>query len=513
MFKKVSIYALLAIFVCLVFLYFGLLTNKNYGITWDFPHHFNAGLRRLNLPAEAPHLGNLPYGPLSDSLPVLSYLYFYKNLDILPFDEAYHLPIVVFGSIGILVCFFLGKEVFNEKAGLLAAVILALYPRYIGHSHNNMKDVFSGVMFALSILSYLWAFKAKTVKKKFLLYILAGVIWGVGFNFKINIVLVPVVIVIHQGFLFIRKKQDKLKFLFSYVGASVLSAYFVWSFFWEKPGEKLIYLFSYFQGVNEGFVNLYFGKIYNVGLNVPWHVGLGTAFVVTPVFFVFLFLIGFGKVIWQSIKGSAYISFVLVSWFFVSALKYIYPKIGIVDDIRQYYEIVFPLAIIAGCGGWTIYSFFRRFVGDKLYWLFYLVLIVYGFWQLVPVRGYETSYFNEFVGGLKGTNNKFDVEFWGHSFKEASLWLNGKAKTNAIIYTPLAGHLLKYYCRDDIKVIEAPFKSGSKEMAESADYIVLLNRQSFFDQYDKDIPYYLTNKKVVYKIERTGVPLVWVFKN
>jgi len=510
--KKISIYTLLAVVVSVLFLYFGLLTNKNYGVTWDFPHHLNGGLKRLGLPPEQAGKWNLPYGPLGEAMPVLSYLFFYKELGLFAFDEAYHFPIIFFGSLGVLVCYFLAKAVFDKKAGgkigLVACFVLALYPRWIGHSHNNMKDVFSAVGFGASVLIYLLALKAK--KNKLVLYILAALIWGVSFNFKVNLFLVPLIIFFHQAFLFFRKKSEKLKYLILYGAVSVGFGFLIWSFFWEKPWEKLIYLFSYFSKANENFVVLYFGKIYEVGVNTPWHIGLGNLLVVTPALVVFLFLIGCLVICYQMLKGSANYLSLLIIWFLVVTLKYINQEVAIIDDIRQYLEVVFPLSLIAGYGGWFL---LKRLVKGKLYFLMMGLFTIYGFWQVLPVSGYETSYFSEIIGGIKGAREKFDIEFWGHSMKEASKWLNENAKNGAVIYTPVAGHLTDYYRRKDILLIEAPIERGGKYWADQADYIIILNRKSFFSTYDEDIPYYFINKKVVYKVERQGVPLLWILKN
>lgn len=509
--NRVSVFSFWAVLISVVFLYFGLWTNKNYGVTWDFPHHFNGGLKRLGLKGEDLSFGGLPYGPLGEILPILSYLLFHKKSGFLAFDEAYHLPIIFFGALGILICYFLTKEVFGKKAGILAAVVLSLYPRWVGHIHNNMKDVFSAVGFGASILMYLIALKSK--KNKIGMYVLAGIIWGISFNFKINLMLVPAVVFIHQGFMAFLKKKERVKHLFAYGISGMVSCFFIWSLFWEDPLGKLFYTIEYFSKANQGFVVLYFGKIYQVMVNTPWHIGLGNLIVATPLLVILFFIIGFLAIIWQTIKTSDSRKAVLAIWFLIVTLKYLSPKMGIIDGIRQYLEVVFPLAGIAGYGGLIVFEFLRKKWSGFRFFLFCFLVAIYLFKEIIPVAGYETSYFSEIIGGIRGARGKFDIEYWGHSMKEAGRWLNKNARENSAVYTVMAGHLLEYYLRDDIKVIEASIGGENKEKAKAADFIVILNRKSFFDRYDKEVGNYLKNKKVVFTIKRKGVVLLWILGN
>jgi hypothetical protein len=66
-----------------------------------------------------------------------------------------------------------------------------------------------------------------------------------------------------------------------------------------------------------------------------------------------------------------------------------------------------------------------------------------------------------------------------------------------------------HYLRDDLLKY-----ANSKDYIDS-DYVVLLNRESFFDLYQiRDYKEkMIKDKKVVYEKSIEGVPLVWVFKN
>ena len=67
-------------------------------------------------------------------------------------------PLNLFFYLGILSCvYFLGKEIFNHQAGLLAATIVALWPSFLLHSTQLMRDsmaifCFLALMLVLTLL-------------------------------------------------------------------------------------------------------------------------------------------------------------------------------------------------------------------------------------------------------------------------------------------------------------------------------------------------------------------------
>ena len=154
----------MGILIAGLFLIINLFTNSHYDYTWDLPHHFNAGLRHLGLPPQDPSFGTQPYGPLSDTLPVLSWLYLFKNWHILPADEAYHILIILCASIGILLIYKITKEIFGFLPAFFASLILTTYPRYIGESHNNIKDIPSAVIICLALYLFYRLVKSVTIE-------------------------------------------------------------------------------------------------------------------------------------------------------------------------------------------------------------------------------------------------------------------------------------------------------------------------------------------------------------
>lgn len=519
----------MGLLLALLFLIINLITNSHYGITWDFPHHFNAGLRHLGLPPDDPQFGTQPYGPISDTLPVLFWLFLSNKWHLLPPDQAYNIISIIYASIGILLIYNITRKISGFLPAILASIILGLSPRFLGESHNNTKDIPSAV--AISLVIYLFLIWLNSSKKKWLFTLLSAFAFGFAFNIKINAILVFPIIV----FWLLCSYRDQISLSFynllkSKIGPFSLwqlSAYFIlsiffslliWFPFWEKPIDQLIYIYKHFSQSTTGFWILYFGKIYYANINVPWHYALGYLSAVTPLVIILFFIIGFLKASYDTITLKNRMSGLILFWFLVPVLKYLDPKIGVLDGIRHFLEVLFPLAILSGIGATFCYQTFKRislkYFSDQkaqksiklfLFPLFIFSLSLYLLRQIIPLHPYETAYHSEWIGGIKGAEGNFDIEYWGNALKEGSKWLNNNAPTKAEVASPFAQQVTRFYLRKDLNVSQYP--------NQKTNYLMFFNRSSFFDMYSENtnLRFFIANKKPLFTITRQNTPILWIY--
>ena len=475
----------------------------NYGITWDFHHHFFAGLWHLGIPVKEELTKNipftipdprgtydLPFGPLMLIAPTITYEIFFEKLKLLAFDNAYHLSIIASSVLGIFVLYLFLTEAFGFTTGLAGLVFIGLLPRYWGDLHNNMKDAPQAAAFALAIYMFWRLVKHKRVKD----LIIACLAFAIAFNTKVNALFVPVI----AGLWIALQKKHKitlLYFLFAPVAALLL-----WFPFWQHPIGRLQYLFRFFQDNTQNLEVLYFGTIYKSGVNVPWHYPFGYLAVTTPLPVLVFFLIGLISLIRQ-IRQKPVVSLLLL-WFFLPLLRYLNPTIGVIDGIRHFEEVVYPLAGIAAIGA---VHFLRRF-SIKIIIIITIIIFITLLSPIVSYHPYQISYFNELVGGVRGAWHKFDVEYWGTSQKQAIRWLNANAPKDSYIHIVMAGDAATKYLRQDL------LARVNKKGFDDADYVVLLNRKSFFARY-WGIADYMKNRQPVYTVSIQSIPLTFVYDN
>jgi len=530
--------------IILVFLAIHLFTINDYGFTWDFHFHFFGGGKLLgyepkeleprNLPFVEPDprkAWTLPYGPIMTIPPIASYFLLYRISHLLPADTAYHLPIILWGILGIGVIYLFSKEAINRRVAIYASLFLALTPRYFGDLHNNMKDIPSAVMFAVNI----WALWRLIYRKRFIDLFIAVAMFAVAFNVKVNSIFVPIIFIIWLLFSWLYQKKShrfmnsnvfKVNYSLSaiYFFIAPLAAYILWWVFWPDPIGQLGHAFMTFGvGTNNMEVPLN-GSWYCSGSTVPWYYPYWYLAITTPLPILIFFLIGIGVSIFfvskyfftahnsqltahsnvfaiPSMNGK--LITLLLLWLFLPLTRYFVPNIGVIDGIRHFEEVLFPIAILAAIGLDHIFSFARGRLAKLI--LFILIISYLGFinYQYHP---YQITYFNQLVGGTKGAVGKYDLDYWGTSQKEAVLWVNEQAPQNAKVHIVMAAAVAGQYLRPDLVT------NLNKYSYENSDFVILLNRQSFLYRFFYAYEY-LLHHTPIHTIQIQEAPLTWIYDN
>lgn len=98
----------------------------------------------------------------------------------------------VFGGLTIIPVYLAGKELFNKKTGLIAALALSVTPFHVWHSHYSLSDVPMAFFVAWAVY-----FSALAMKKgSYKAYLLAGLFTGLAASTKYNGALVSLVVML-----------------------------------------------------------------------------------------------------------------------------------------------------------------------------------------------------------------------------------------------------------------------------------------------------------------------------
>lgn len=525
---------------------------NDYGLTWDFHHHFFAGgyflgikpeeLEPRPLPYVAPDPREtviLPYGPLVQIIPTASWLLFFKTLHILPPDNAYHLPIILAGIAGIAVLLFFMKEAIGRTEGIIAAIFLFLTPRFFSDLHNDMKDVPSASVIALNMWLLYRLYRYRRIRDM----VLASLGFMLAWNTKLNAMFIPIIFAVFLSVSFIwsnikragsvknflRRKNflydlsaiihwyvkhthivlRKSYLLILYFILAPLLAFLLWTLFWGDGVGQIKLMFTTFGIGTNNIEVLLNSQWYCSGKNVPWYYSLWYLSITTPLPILFLFFIGCANALYRFFVKKQPIALLLLLWATVPLSRYILPNVGVIDGVRHFEEVLFPIAALGALGATTLIQWIlvRRKLSKTikqgtivLLSLFTLVCLVI---PIIRYHPFEITYYNELVGGIRGAYGNYDLDYWGGSQKYAIQWINTHAKKDAVINIVMATNVAATYLRSDLVL-----RVNSGNFANT-DYIVVLNRQSFFYRYG--IETFLLTHTPVHTISNQGVPLVWIF--
>lgn len=481
---------------------------NDYGFTWDFHFHFFGGGKLLGIdpkllePRALPFVEpdprsawSLPYGPLMSIPPVASYLLLYRTWHLLPPDSAYHLPIIFWGAAGIGILYIFLTQAFVRRVAIIGAIFLALTPRYFGDLHNNMKDIPSAVAFALNM----WLLWRIVTYKRAMDLLWAILAFALAFNVKINSIFIPVIF----GAWTIL--QQKLTPNLRYFILAPVAAFGVWSIFWQHPIDQLLHAYRTFGIGTNNIEVLLNGAWYCSGSTVPWYYPYWYLLITTPLPILIFFGIGL-------CTKHASSKLLLLLWLFLPLTRYLIPSVGVIDGIRHFEEVLFPISAIAALGADALYRWIiHRIRGSKTKIRTLAILpILLSICVLIGINyayhPYQITYVNELVGGVRGAFGTYDLDYWGTSQKAAVEWVNTHAPQNARVHIVMASAVAGQYLRPDL------LTNLNTYSYDESDFVIFLNRQSFFYRFFYAYEY-LLHHRPSHTVTVRGVPLTWIFDN
>jgi len=190
----------------------------------------------------------------------------------------------------------------------------------------------------------------------------------------------------------------------------------------------------------------------------------------------------------KRLESRALLALTLV-WFVLPLTGFIITRSPLYDNFRQIFFILPPVFLMAGV-------VFEKIKKPALQIALIILCILPGIIDGVRLHPYEYIYYNRFVGGEQGAFRKFEMDYWGTSYREAANWLNANASANANVWVEGPAHLLGIYLRPDLKL----YSSYEVKRADHYDYVVALTR------YNLDLTSY-PDAKVIHTIERDGARL------
>ena len=136
---------------------------------------------------------NHEHPSLMKSLFGLSWLFLHEKWHIISQKSlSFRLPGMILGGLGLWLTYLFGRRAHSHRAGLFAALALALLPRVFYHAHLDCFDVPVMTMWVLVLYCY-W----RSLDGGILWAALTGVTWGLALETKHNAWFVPFLVVAH----------------------------------------------------------------------------------------------------------------------------------------------------------------------------------------------------------------------------------------------------------------------------------------------------------------------------
>lgn len=418
---------------------FVLLTFRDYGLSWDDYAHSEYGDLLLKFYASG----------LRDqrALSWVNLYYYGGGFDLLAAFAAKLLPFSLFetrrlmgaavGVLGLVVTWRIGRRVGGPAAGLIALVLLAVCPLYYGHMFMNPKDSPFAVAMAIFLLGLVRCFE-EYPRVSIATGALVGTGLGLSFGLRIMGAFGAIEALAALALLFATESRARgirpagarlAHFVLALVPALVLG-YAVMALVWPwsvadpfNPFRAIEYFSRFFE---KPWQELFDGRLISVP-DMPRSY-VPTLFALKlPIIFAIL---GFGGAVGAlvaacrrdvAINRRAVLLLVALAALLPLAVT-IALRPAMYNGIRHFVFVLPPLAVLGGLAAISLIDIAARRL--RFPPVAAALLLVVG--AAMPVAGmvrlhpYEYTDFNWFAGGVARARDRYMLDYWGLSFKQAS---------------------------------------------------------------------------------------------
>ncbi len=422
-----------------------LLTFRDYGLSWDDYTHSEYGDLLLKF-----YLSGLRD---QRALSWVNLYYYGGGFDLLAALAAKLLPFTLFetrrlmgaavGVLGLFVTWRIGRRVGGPAAGLIALVLLATCPLYYGHMFMNPKDSPFAVAMTIFLLALVRIFE-EYPRVSIASGALVGAGFGLAFGSRIMgafgaidaLAALALIFAIDSRARGIRSAGARLgRFVLALVPAMVL-AYAVMALVWPwsvgnplNPLRAVEYFSRFFE---KPWQELFDGRV----ISVP---DMPRSYV--PTLFalklpVILSVLGFGGVagaLVAAFRGNVAANRRAV--LLLVALAALLPlavtialRPAMYNGIRHFVFVLPPLAVLGGLAAVSLIEMAARRL--RFAPIAAALVLVVGaavpVVEMVRLHPYEYTDFNGLAGGVAGARDRYMLDYWGLSFKQASQALRAR---------------------------------------------------------------------------------------
>ncbi|MEJ5225521.1 MAG: hypothetical protein WHV44_13780 [Anaerolineales bacterium] len=297
--------------------------------------------------------------------------------------------------------------------------------------------------------------------------------------------------------LLLRRRADSAALMLAYGLVALAVMFITWPYLWWEPAVRFLVTLRVMLNFPWPGQTLFDGRYYdpaslpNHYLPTLWGIQLTEPLLA-------LALLGLGVyAAWGVRRRLARDLGVLIGlWVLLPLAAAVAASPSLYDNARQLFFILPPVFLLGGLGLQVIFKKITRAWARALVLALAILPGVMGIIQLHP---YEYIYYNSLVGGVQGAEGRFELDYWGASFRAAANYLNETAPPDALVTSIGPEPSLWRYLRPDLRFIPVTDLPGTP-----APFFVVLPTRDLAHQK------YFISARVIFEVRKAGVLLAVV---
>lgn len=432
-----------ATWALLAFLALGLVviaaTVGDYGISWDENVQRAYGEAILRYFASGGHdksgdsLGALRfYGPTFELL-VAAISHLWANHVYI----VRHVATAITALLTVPALVRIGRHLGSSWLGLLGGLALVMMPMFYGHAFVNSKDIPFACLFAWAMAMILQRFATDqwTWRRTALFGLVLGLMAGTRPGGAVAAA-IPLTALFVYGSCFGAPGRP-VPWRWRFLGELTLGlaiAWIVmvlpWPFAHENPLTHPAEAMAFAMRFPRDFLMLFEGKII-VSTALPRYYLAKYLLITTPPVLLAGAAVGLAAGVREQLRSPrtarSQAVFLLQAWLLLPVLLFVIKPPNVYDGIRHFLFLLPALAMFHALGvAWVVSKVAGPLARSAIIASAVLMTLSPAI-SLVRLHPYQMTYFNSFVGGLRGADGRYETDYWLTSFREAMEWVNTQA--------------------------------------------------------------------------------------
>lgn len=305
------------------------------------------------------------------------------------------------------------KYIFPNKPiiSLLSPILLLFFPRYFGEIFDNTQDTLAVLLSSVTIyFSYKYLFEKR--KNTYVKQMLIGLLFGYVLSERLILGYFYFIFLLIAFLKKIKLKEHILIFI-----SMTTSWHFFTPYLLLKPLMGIVDIIKTNSQYAWPLKVLFEGKFYHAKDLPVYYIFKWILITIPPITLLFLFFGIFFLLTKINLK-KIYIVLTL----FIPFGLIIFFKPVVYDGWRHFLFLTVPMILIAIYGFKFLLTSKRKFI-KVISIIIFTANILWMSFVMFKLHPYEYLYFNFFAGGLKGAYGKYETDYAGKTFKEATEWL------------------------------------------------------------------------------------------
>ncbi len=498
-----------------------LITSKDAGISGDEEVHYKQsemvyqyfatqGEDKSSLSTPVTHLKY--YGQAYDNL-VTILIHWFSVEDIYTFR---HFMSSVAGWLAIFITGLLAVSLGGYSAGVLGLVLFAVSPTFLGHAHNNLKDVPFALAYVATIFFMVRLFFFDKTSKTSLLLLVFSIALAIGIRPGGLLVVAYLWFFVTLETAYRNRSTHRVdwtalrKRFLLITGISVsgyLLGLILWPYALQNPVSNPWKSYQVMTHFPTTIRQIFEGNLIWSDL-LPWYY-LPKSMLITIPIIVWVGVVLFISFGWKLIKEMPVLYVFLVFALIFPPVFAIIKKSNLYGSWRHFL-FIYPLLVVLAALGFNYVLLLFKSKVIKVAAVFIIILLAFHpFRFMVKNHPYYYLYYNQIAGGLKKAYGNYETDYYYHSVREATEWLVQHLEENNIKSAVIGSNFMISWHLRDHQEFKPVFFSWDKRSRADWDYAIVAN--SYI------LPYQLRNniwppQNAIHNISVEGVPVCTVLK-